>query len=126
MNLILLLMMLCSTNGRKVKVKIARTGDYTSSRKNKLLYAEPYKVTVLKLQMNKRKFPQGARWTIKFKPRLDEIYPDSEKKLVKEEMKGKSFSNVKGSKLKYTFKLPGKYEVKIHRISAKVGSLKKK
>ncbi len=98
-------------------------------------FAEPYKLTTLVLEQNTttdnsnndnnsfiEESLQNEVWTVRiqFIPRDDEIWPDADKDLLAEEIRGYTFRNVRlklGSKAQIQFKLPGTYQIKIFRQS---------
>lgn len=95
-----------------------KSGDYEGTN-----LAEPYKTTVLSLSENDNLDDyHEIKWEIKFMPKEDEVWPEYQEKVVKEEVAGHTiYAEYVGGNpvttISHMLKLPGTYHVKAIGVS---------
>ena len=90
-----------------------KSGDYEGTN-----LAEPYKTTVLSLSENDNLDDYyEIKWEIKFMPKEDEVWPEDQQKVLKEEVATQTIyaeyaDGNPVTAMSHMFKLPGTYHVK--------------
>ena len=96
-----------------------KSGDYEGTN-----LAEPYKTTVLSLSENDNLDDyHEIKWEIKFMPKEDEVWPEDQQKVLKEEVAGHTiYAEYVGGNpvttISHMLKLPGTYHVKAIGVSS--------